>query len=58
MNVNRLLSPLQVAERLGVSSKTVYRHHEAWGLKPHASLLPLLRFKESDVNKFMERTTV
>jgi excisionase family DNA binding protein len=56
MQVNRLLSPQQVAELVGVSSKTVYRHYEKWGLRPHLAFLPLLRFRESDVNKFIERT--
>jgi excisionase family DNA binding protein len=53
---NRLLSPQQIAERLGVSSKTVYRKYETWGLEPHRAFLPLLRFKENDVNNFIERT--
>lgn len=52
----RLLTPQQVAERLGVSSKTVYRHHEEWGLKAHY-LGRLLRFAEHDLNRFVERTT-
>lgn len=55
---DRLLTPQQVAERLGVSSKTVYRHHETWGLKAHPDFLPLLRFSERNLNRFMERTIV
>jgi excisionase family DNA binding protein len=51
---NRLLSTEQVAERLGVSRKTVYRHWEEWGLRARP-LGRLLRFAERDVDNFVER---
>ena len=52
---NRLLSPDEVAERLGVSRKTVYRRWREWGLRSR-SLGRLIRFAERDVENFMERT--
>lgn len=51
---NRLLSPEQVAEKLGVSRKTVYRRWAEWGLRPRP-LGRLIRFAERDVENFMER---
>lgn len=51
---NRLLSPEQVAELLGVSRKTVYRRHQEWGL-PVRPIGRLLRFAERDVTSYIER---
>jgi excisionase family DNA binding protein len=51
---NLLLSPDQVAARLGVSRKTVYRRWPSWGLRVRR-IGPLLRFAERDVNSLIER---
>lgn len=51
---NRLLTPEQVAERLGVSRKTVYRRWAEWGLK-NRPIGRMLRFAERDVDNFLER---
>lgn len=53
---NILLSPQQVATRLGVSRQTVYRHWQEWGLRA-LPLGNLLRFRERDVNNLIERGT-
>lgn len=51
---NRLLSPAEVADRLGVSRKTVYRRWSSWGLRDRR-LGPLLRFTERDIENLIER---
>ena len=54
--MTRLLTPQQVAELCNVNIKTVYRNYAKWGLKPHPHFGHLLRFSETDVNNFIERT--
>jgi excisionase family DNA binding protein len=51
---NVLLSPEQVAERLGVSRKTVYRRWPSWGLRAR-KIGPLLKFTERDIDNLIER---
>jgi excisionase family DNA binding protein len=53
---NRLLSPEQVADILGVSRKTVYRRWREWGLRS-CPVGRLIRFPERDVQNFVERTS-
>lgn len=55
---NVLLTPQQVAERLGVSRKTVFRRWEEWGLTRHQLGYNQPRFRERDVNNFIERTAL
>jgi excisionase family DNA binding protein len=49
----KLLSPAQVAERLGVSRDTIYRRAGEWGLTPHR-IGRQIRFKESDVEAMLK----
>lgn len=51
---NRLLTPQEVADKLGVSRKTVYRNWADWGLRSR-SLGRLIRFAERDVDNLIER---
>lgn len=54
---NVLLSPEQVANKLGVSRKTVYRRWAEWGLRNVALSTRALRFRERDVDNFIEART-
>lgn len=52
---NRLLTSQQVAELLGVSRKTVYRHAgSSWQL-PVRKLGRAVRYSERDIQNFIER---
>lgn len=51
---NRLLSPEDVAQKLGVSRKTVYRRWRDWGLVSRP-IGRLLRFPERDVDNLIEK---
>lgn len=54
---NRLLSPEDLAEVLGVSRKTVYRNWQSWGLQGRR-LGRQIRFSERDVQQFIERSAL
>lgn len=49
---NRLISPEQAAERIGVSRKTVYRRWREWGFR-NRPVGRLIRFPERDVDNFI-----
>ena len=51
--MEKFLSVEQIAEWLGVSPKTVYRWKDS-GLLPHYLLGRCVRFRESDVEDFLE----
>lgn len=53
---DRLLSVLEVCERLGVSRRTLERH-VAEGKLEKVKLGHLTKFRESDVRKFVENLT-
>lgn len=51
---NVLLSPEQVATKLGVSRKTVDRRWREWGLRRVQLSARAVRFRERDVDNFIE----
>lgn len=51
---NTLLSPAQVATKLGVSRKTVDRNWREWGLRRISLSARAVRFRERDVDHFIE----
>ena len=54
---NVLLTPAQTAERLGVSRKTVDRNWRLWELPRVVLSARAVRFRERDVENFIERRT-
>lgn len=51
--MDRLLSPQQVAEACSVSVRTVHRLKDH-GVLPYVKLGVFVRFKESDIEKWIE----
>ena len=51
---NVLLSPGQVATKLGVSRKTVDRRWREWGLRRITLTARAVRFRERDVDNLIE----
>jgi excisionase family DNA binding protein len=52
--MDRLLTPEQMAEKLGVKLCTIYQWtHE--GYIPHLKLGRLVRFREADINRWLDK---
>ncbi len=54
---NRLMSPKQLADYLGVSKQTVYERWRSWGIRAH-KVGKHLRFRERDVETWLEANRV
>lgn len=54
--MNRLMTPEEVAKMLGVKPSTIYQWKHQ-GYIPHVKLGRLLRFRESDINQWIETKT-
>ncbi len=52
--MNKLLTPDEVAELLSVRKSTIYQWTHQ-GFIPHVKLGKFVRFKESDVSKWLEK---
>lgn len=55
---NVLLTPEQTAAKLGVSRKTVDRHWASWGLPRVVLSARAVRFRERDIDNFIETRTI
>jgi len=52
--MNRLLTPEQIAELLGVKQSTIYQWTHQ-GFIPHVKVGRLVRFREADIEKWLEK---
>ena len=52
--MNRLLTPAEIAQLLGVKQSTIYQWTHM-GFIPHIKLGGLLRFKEADIDRWLEK---
>jgi excisionase family DNA binding protein len=52
---NRLMSAAELAEMLGVSVDTVYRNWRGWGLKGYRIGNRSLKFRDRDVENWIEQ---
>jgi len=52
--MNRLLTPAEIAELLGVKTSTVYQWTHQ-GFIPHVKLGRFVRFREVDVTKWIDK---
>lgn len=50
--MEQLLTPQQIAEKLGVAVSTIYQWTHT-GFIPHIKLGRFVRFRESDINKWL-----
>jgi predicted DNA-binding transcriptional regulator AlpA len=51
---NVLLTPPQAAAKLGISRKTLERHWREWGLRRILLTARAVRFRERDIDNFIE----
>ena len=54
--MEKLLTPQEIAEVLGVQSSTIYQWTHQ-GYIPHVKIGKFVRFKEKDVEKWVEKKT-
>jgi len=52
--VNKLLTPVEIAELLGVRESTIYQWTHQ-GFIPHVKLGRFVRFRESNISKWLDQ---